>query len=48
MRNNNYLSLINFKVKTLLSETFFINEHNVQCSIFFLDILNMVYRGVLI
>ena len=30
MQNDNYLSLINFKVKTLSSETFFINEHDVE------------------
>ena len=29
MRNNNYLSLINFKVKTSSSETFFLNKDNV-------------------
>ena len=32
MRNNNYLGLINFKVKTSSSETFFFNEHGVVCS----------------
>ena len=31
MRNNDYLSLINFKVKTSSPETFF-NEHDVGCS----------------
>ena len=36
MRNNNYLSLINFKVKTQSSETFFLkNEYDVGCSNFF-------------
>ena len=32
MLNNNYLSLINIKVKTSLSENFFI-EHDIECSI---------------
>ena len=27
MRNNDYLSVINFKVETSSSETFFLNEH---------------------
>ena len=30
MRNNNHLSLINFEVKTSLSETFFLNELGVR------------------
>ena len=49
MQNNSYLSLINFKVKTSSSETFFLNEHNVVCSIFFSfwDVVNMVSHGVL-
>ena len=46
MQNNNYLSLINFKVKTSLSETF-LNEHDVGCSNLFLDVVNMVSQGVL-
>ena len=40
MQNNNYLSLINFKVKTSLSETFiFINEHDVGCSNLNMDVV---------
>ena len=31
MQNNNYLNLINFRVKTSLSETF-LSEHGVGCS----------------
>ena len=31
MENNNYLSLINFKVKLYHQELSFINEHNVGC-----------------
>ena len=46
MRNNYYLSLINFKVKTSSLETFFKNEHGIGCSIFW-DVVNMVLRGVL-
>ena len=34
MRNNNYLSLINFKVKLHRQRHFFINEHDVRGSIF--------------
>ena len=33
MRNDNYLSLINFKVKSSSSEPF-LDEHDVGCSIF--------------
>ena len=32
MRNDNYLSLINFKVKLYRQKTFYINEHDVGCS----------------
>ena len=42
MRNNNHLSLINFKMKTSLSETF-LTEHDARCSDF-LNVVNMVSR----
>ena len=46
MRNNNYLNLINFKVKNfIIRDFFFLNEHSVGCSNF-LDIVSMS-RGVL-
>ena len=32
MRNNNYLSLINFKEKLYRQRIFFINEHDAGCS----------------
>ena len=32
MRNNDYLSLINFKVKFHCQRLFFINEHYAGCS----------------
>ena len=35
MRNNVYLSLINFKVKLYRQKLFFINEHDVGGSFFF-------------
>ena len=35
MRNNSYLSLINFKVKLQTQRLFFMNEHYVGSSIFF-------------
>ena len=34
MRNNNYLSLINFKVKLHRQKLFFINEHVEYTNIF--------------
>ena len=39
MRNNNYLSLINFKVKTLSSETFFFNSDHRK------DVLKLVAKS---
>ena len=45
MRKNNYLSLINFKVK-LRRRLFSINEYDVRGSIF-LHVVNTVVRGVL-
>ena len=45
MRNNNYLSLINFKVK-FHRQRLFINGHDVECSNIF-NVLNMVSRGEL-
>ena len=39
MRNNNYLSLINFK-NFIVRDFFFMNEHDVGCSNF-LKILNL-------
>ena len=45
MRNNNYLSLINFKVKTSSSETFKMNW--VLYVQFFFNVVNLVSRGVL-
>ena len=36
MGNNNYLSLINFEIKLDRQKLFFINEHDVLGSIFFL------------
>ena len=45
MWNNDYLSLINFKVKPSSSENFF--KRIVVCSNLFVDIENMVSRGVL-
>ena len=35
MRNNIYLSLINFKVNLHFQKLIFINEHDVGCSNFF-------------
>ena len=46
MRNNNYLSLINFDVKTSPSEAFLKNEHNFVFN-FFWDVVNIVSRGML-
>ena len=42
---NNYLSLINFKVK--LQRLFFIYEHNVGGSNVFFNVVNMVPHEVL-
>ena len=46
MWNNNYLSLINFKVKLHRQRLFFIKEHDVGSSINF-NLVNMVSRGLL-
>ena len=47
MQNHNYLSLINFKIKFHRQRLFFyLNEHDVGC-LNFLDVVNMVSRGVL-
>ena len=46
MRNNNYLSLINFKVKLHRQRLFFIKENDFGGSIF-LNVVNMVSRGLL-
>ena len=47
MRNNNYLNLINFKVKLhRQSLVFFINEHDVGCSNFFESCKHGVTWGV--
>ena len=51
MQNNNYLSLINFKVKLHHQRLFFMNEHDIGCSIssfffflfFFLNIQHYVH-----
>ena len=47
MRNNNYLSLIIFKVKLHRQRLFFINEHDVGCSYFLKKLSTWCHLGVI-
>ena len=47
MGNNNYLSLINFKIKTSSSETFLKKMNTIFNVQNFLNVANMVSRAVL-
>ena len=47
MRNNNYLSLINFKVKLHRQRLFFKLINTMLKVQFFFNVVNMVSRGVL-
>ena len=46
MQNYNCLNQMNFKVKTSSSETFLLNEHDLDVQIF-LNVVNMVSSGEL-